>query len=292
MDISSKHPKLLLQEFDNKIDQMKEESRVMKARSDLCFKKIKEAEEVIVINRLKEDNNKFDYEKAESEVKRLLAIKEHTELPYTNLLHSIIHIHSGNISQGMTPDTRLSSGKELFQYHETILHTLKLRINNLKLEIIDINTALNNGLPLKYLAKLNQEEITEHALDRKLEDMNSDIEKRIHIVQNEVLGIIVSLENDLKKFEQKHSLIKTTAEKTEYIRGILPKITAYVSVVSDALVILIDFLPFSSVMKGILDIFYKASSSANLTVELIDRTKKLNEEMIKGLNVLEDNAST
>jgi hypothetical protein len=294
MNISAKHPEILLKEFDNEMDVWKEQGRVMQERSNLCFKKIKEveAEEAKLINNLREDDNKFNYEKARSDVEQLLKLKENIELPSTNILYSIINHHSANISQGMAPEARLSSGKVLFKYRQKIFNILTVRRETLNLEIKDIKTALSEGLAMEYLAKMNQEEITLHALDREFQGMNSEVDKYINDLQGEILATIRSLEDAVTKFEKNHPVVRTAVEKSEYAKQVFSRITEYVAIVSDAIVLLIDFLPFGGVMRGVvdvaLDIFYKAASSADLTVTIMERSKELNQRMIEGIKALEN----
>jgi len=279
MDLVDKHPEVLLRQFDNEIDKLKEEIRVMKERSDLCFSKIKSAgaEEVKIIKSIKADAIDFNYEKASSDVARLIELKERTELPNTNILYTIIYNHSANIQAA---GSRVASGTAIYQYHQEILAVLQLRINNLKQEIQDMNTALGKGLPLEYLSKLNAEEVTEHALDRKLGDIRSKAENHMHALQIEALDAILSLEKDIKEFEKVHPTITNTAEKTARFLGLLAKVNGYVTTVYSALKITSDFIPGASAATGIVSLFSAVSTSASLTMDIMERSKQLNKMIL------------
>ena len=168
--------------FDDKLLQMKEDLRVIKEKTDFCLNKIRtfEKEKSKLIQEIKKDVSDFDYKKLEVIFKekylKVIAAERH----YTQVLISIIWDEITNFKETaaeIDSDKIVPGVHKLFSYYSQLQKIGETRIVDLLAEEKAIEHAIANGIPLRDLSILNENEIREKALDGKLKERDTHLLK-------------------------------------------------------------------------------------------------------------------
>jgi len=200
--------------FESKHKKMQEEIRVLKERSNFLIKKIVSIEnkKVDLVKKIRQDLSDLDYPKLQNILQNeFFRLIQREELPATKNLNSVIYNHVQNIKEnfeGRNPDSIIKGAGKLIDHYRKMQELIQIKIADIEDEIRIVDHCLRNGIPIAQLTKLNEDEMRESGIRRRLEELKNPFKNLVHKMEQHLFEEIREVEGVIKNFESRHGPIE------------------------------------------------------------------------------------